>query len=127
MKNPKPYIKYLYLFLVDIGYFVTLMLSILMFKDVNFTWLFSYADLVMLYSIPIYILLRAILSRIFLKNVWLPNLILFLEIWPGVQFLSGEFDFGGIIIAIIIYFLSSTLSLFTGAIMRLISHKKNNK
>ena len=88
MDNCKLCRKYLYLFLLDAA--CVFILLFLIFSHKEGPGMFSYADLFMLFGIPAYLFLRAIVSRIVLKSTWWPNLMLLVEIFPGLPLLSGE-------------------------------------
>jgi len=121
--------KYLYLFLFDVA--CVFILLFLIFSHKEGPGMFSYADLFMLFGIPAYLFLRAIVSRIVLKSTWWPNLMLLVEIFPGLPLLSGElfhsdwgFILGSLGVAAIVAAISMVISLFTGLVMRHISRNR---
>lgn len=125
----RDYKKYFCLFLIDVA--VVFVLLLLIFNHKEGPGMFSYADLFMLFGIPAYLFLRAIVSRIVLKSIWWPNLMLLVEIFPGLPLLSGElfhsdwgFVFGSLGVAAIVAAISMVISLFTGLVMRHISRNK---
>ena len=133
MRKPKAMLKYLYLFLIDAVFVLALLFIHFAHDYVKGGPPISYADLFILFGIPLYLFLRAILSRVFLKNPWWPNLMLLVEISPGLPLLSGElfegdwkFVFGSLAIAAIIAAISMVISLLTGLTYRLIHLKRSN-
>ena len=133
MKKSKTMSRYLYLFLIDAVFVFALLFIHFVCDYAKGGPPVSYADVFILFGIPLYLLLRAILTRVFLKNPWWPNLMLLVEISPGLPLLSGEFFegdwkfvFGSLAIAAITAAISMVISLLTGLITRLIYLKKSN-
>ena len=134
MKKSVNYVRYIYLFLIDVAFVVALLFVNFAFDDKWAAPLATYADLFFLFGIPLYLLLRSILVRVFLKNPWWPNLMLLVEIAPGLPLLSGEFfkgdwEFvlGSLVVGTIVAAICVVCSLFTGAVMRLLSCLKSGR
>ena len=134
MKKSVNYLRYIYLFLIDVAFVAALLFINFAFDDKWAVPLATYADLFFLLGIPLYLLLRSILARVFLKNPWWPNLMLLVEIAPGLPLLSGEFfkgdwEFvlGSLVVGTIVAAICVVCSLLTGAVMRLFSQIKRRK
>lgn len=85
--------KYLYLALSDIVFVMVIAIVVALLNEIDCGPLFSYADVILLFGIPLYGILNGVLSRIFIKRIWLPNLILFATIWLGLPVFRLDFRF----------------------------------
>ena len=125
--------KYLYLLLADFTMGVGIIIISLLFADTAYSFIFSYAEVYIILGVPSYLLLRGILSRILLQQIWLPNLLFFAEVWFGLPIISGEFRFDllfsieGFCLAIVFFVIPTIGSLITSGVLRLIRLLKKNQ
>ena len=116
--------KYLLLFLADVSFCIGVVIISVILANKKYSFLFSYADIYVLLSVSLYLILRGVLSRIFLKCVWLPNLIFFVEVWLVPTLLSGEFSDlispARLILTTVLAIIPTITALITGGIIRLI-------
>ena len=126
-------LKYLYLFLADIAFLISVVIIGALFGNIAYSFLFSYAEVYLILGIPLYLLLRGVLSRILLKRAWLPNFLFFAEVWLGSPIISLEFRFDlifsleGLMFATVLSLIPTIASLITGGILRLIRLLKRHK
>ena len=117
--------KYLCLILIDVTIAVGIVIICGLYSNVAYSELFSVAEACLILGVPAYLLLRGILSRIFLQRVWLPNLILFAEIWLVIicaeMRIDVEIALQGFIGAFVFFVIASVISLITGGVLRLIA------
>ncbi len=122
----------IYLVLIDVAFWAVTVIINKLFDEHQVTPLFTPADMYLLICFPLFFILRGVLCRIFMKQIWIPNLILFIEIWLALPIVGGSslkeiFSISGILIALVFFLFSTILSLITGGVIRLIRRVENRR
>ena len=124
-KNLKSIFKNnIYLVLIDVAFWTVTVIINKLFDDHQVTPLFTPADMYLLICFPLFYILRGVLCRILMKQIWIPNLILFIEIWFVLPMVGGMsfgkiFSISSFLIALAFFIFSMILSLITGGFIRL--------
>ena len=125
---------YIPLFLADIVLIIGLILSKTIWGNKDLLGIdmmhWSASGLYLLYSTIIYPFFRGILSFLFYKKIWIPNIILFFITWSANIFinldfrLSSIFSFNLLTWPLILFILSCAFSLITSLIVKIVKSIK---
>lgn len=55
--------------------------------------LFDSGDVFMMCAYPVWFVIRGVLTRTLIKQIWIPSVLLFVFLWIGVPLLSGDHRF----------------------------------
>lgn len=115
--------KYIVFTIVDIVFNVILWTSLLNDDTTGGYANFSFGEIWLMFGTPLYFALRGVCSRLTLKSIWIPNLVMFASFLLGFPIVFEQIDIlEGFYIALATSLVSLLSSLITSGILRL---KKN--